>query len=137
MPSLFTRIIAGAIPAELVVQDQHFVAFLDIAPAAPGHCLLVPRQEAQHLADLPPVVLAALGPALVRLIAVVKAGTGCAAVNVLVNDGPAAGQAVPHAHVHVIPRFAGDGRFAHPPGAPYPAGELARTGARLRAAATP
>lgn len=135
MPSLFSRIIAGAIPAQFVFQDSHFVAFLDIAPASPGHCLLVPRHEAQHLADLPADTAAALGPALQRLIRAVKTATGCPAVNVLVNDGPAANQAVPHAHIHVIPRWPGDGVLVHPPGKPPGDGALAAMATTLRAAA--
>jgi histidine triad (HIT) family protein len=135
MPSLFTRIIQGAIPAEIVFQDERFIAFMDIAPASPGHCLLVPRHEVQHLADLPADVAAALGPALQRLIRAVKGATGCPAVNVLVNDGPEANQAVPHAHVHVIPRHAGDLVLKHPTGTPYAEGAMKPLAARLRQAA--
>ena len=133
MASLFTKLIAGEIPAEFVFQDERFVAFLDISPANPGHCLLVPRQEAQYLGQLDAATLAALGPALTRLIAAVKGATGCPAVNVLVNDGPEANQAVPHAHLHVIPRFAGDGKVTHPKGTPYAEGGLAAMAAKLRA----
>lgn len=133
MPTLFTRLIAGEIPAEFVFQDEYFVAFLDISPANPGHCLLVPRHEAQHLAELPAAVLAALGLALTRLITAVKGATGCPAVNVLVNDGPEANQAVPHVHVHVIPRWPGDGKLVHPKGTSYAEGGLAAMAATLRA----
>lgn len=132
MPSLFTRIIQGTIPAQIVFSDTHFIAFMDIAPANPGHCLLVPRHETQYLADLPPDVLAALGPALTRLIRAVKAASKAPAVNVLVNDGPEANQAIPHAHVHVIPRFAGDHTLVHPAGTPYRDGEMAALALRLR-----
>jgi len=136
MASLFTRIIAGEVPSQPVFDDVWFVAFMDIGPANPGHCLLVPRFEARYLSDLPVETLAALGPSLARLIAAVKAATGCPAVNVLVNDGPEANQAVPHAHVHVIPRWPGDGRLVHPQGAPYQGDEMATLAARLRAAAS-
>ncbi len=135
MPSLFTRIIQGTIPAEVVFSDERFIAFMDLAPANPGHCLLVPRHEVQYLADLPVAVQAALGPALTRLIQTVKTATGCPAVNVLVNDGPEANQAIPHAHVHVIPRFAGDRKVVHPPGTPYADGAMAALAAKLRQAA--
>ncbi|HYE05397.1 MAG TPA: HIT family protein [Planctomycetota bacterium] len=134
MPSLFTKLIAGQVPAEFVFQEPLFVAFLDISPANPGHVLLVPRAERQYLGDLPADTLAALGPSLVRLIACVKKATGAPAVNVLVNDGPEANQAVPHAHIHVIPRHAGDHRLTHPHGTAYRDGEMARMAAKLRAA---
>ena len=135
MPSLFTRIIAGDLPAQQVFSDPRFVAIMDLGPANPGHCLLIPRHEAQYLAQLPEPVLAALGPALTRLISAVKGATGCPAVNVLINDGPEANQAVPHAHVHIIPRWPGDGKLVHPKGAAYQGDEMAVLAARLRAAA--
>jgi histidine triad (HIT) family protein len=134
MPSLFTKIIAGQIPGEFVVRDDRWTAFLDINPANPGHLLLVPRHEAGRLADLPADTLAELGGYLARATRCVMAATGCPSVNVLVNDGPEAGQAVPHVHLHIIPRFAGDGRVQHPKGAAYPDGGLAAMGATLRAA---
>ena len=135
MPSLFTHIIAGEIPAQFVFQDAQWVAFLDISPAAPGHALLVPRAEVGHLGELPAGLQADFGPYLARLIAAVKRASGAPAANVLINDGPAAGQAIPHVHAHVIPRFAGDGRVTHPKGAPYAdAAEALAWGERLRAA---
>lgn len=135
MPSLFTRIMQGSVPAQVVFSDDRFIALLDIAPANPGHCLLVPRHESPYLADLPTDTQAALGPALARLIRAVKAATGAPAVNVLINDGPEANQAIPHAHVHVIPRFAGDGVLVHPHGTPYPGDAMAAMAAKLRQAA--
>lgn len=110
MPSVFSRIIAGGIPGRFVFTSERWVAFLDINPAAPGHTLLVPVAEAPRIEDLPAETLAELGPMLARLTAAVRAATAAPAVNVVVNDGPEAGQEVPHAHVHVIPRFAGDGQ---------------------------
>ena len=86
MPTIFTRIIAGEIPGQFVFKDALWAAMLDIAPAAPGHVLLVPCAEAKHLAELPAPTLAALGDRLARLTAAVKRATGAPAVNVLVND---------------------------------------------------
>ncbi|MBA3685632.1 MAG: HIT family protein [Planctomycetes bacterium] len=135
MPSLFTRLITGELPGEFVFKDRLWVALLDIAPANPGHCLLVPVHEAQYLAQLPAETLVALGPSLNRLISAVKGATSCPAVNVLVNDGPEANQAVPHAHVHVIPRHTADGKLIHPKGSPYQSDALKRMAEKLRAAA--
>jgi histidine triad (HIT) family protein len=126
MPTIFTRIIQGEIPGQFVFRDELWVALLDIKPANPGHVLLIPRHETQFLGDLPPATLAALGDRLKRLITAVKSATGCPAVNVVVNDGPAANQAVPHVHLHVIPRFPGDGKLVHPKGSDYGEGELQR-----------
>jgi histidine triad (HIT) family protein len=134
MASLFTRIIAGELPAQMVFADPLWVGLLDISPASPGHVLLIPRAEAQHLAELPDATLAALGGYLARATSAVKRATGCPGVNVLVNDGAVAGQAVPHAHLHVIPRFAQDGLLTHPRGTPYGPGEAQRWGDALRTA---
>ncbi len=134
MPSIFTRIIAGEIPGQFVFKDALWTAMLDIAPAAPGHVLLVPCAEAQHLAELPAATLSALGDRLARLTATVKRATGAPAVNVLINDGPAAGQAVPHVHLHIIPRFPGDRVHTHPKGGAYEEGGLARWADDLRKA---
>lgn len=134
MPSIFSKIIAGQIPGQFVFRDELWVAILDIRPVAPGHALLIPLAEAQHLAELPAPTLAALGDRLARLTAAVRAATGAPAVNVVVNDGPAAGQEVPHAHVHVIPRFADDGKRLAWTATPYADGELAAWAAKVRAA---
>jgi histidine triad (HIT) family protein len=124
MASIFTRIIRGDIPGRFVFRDDLWVAILDIAPANPGHVLLIPCEEQQYLSGLSPATLSALGERMARLIATVKQATGAPAVNVLVNDGPEANQAVPHAHIHIIPRFAQDKKLIHPHGTPYGEGEI-------------
>ena len=134
MASLFTRIISGEIPGKFVFKDERWVALLDISPANPGHVLLIPVAEAQYLSDLPGGTLAQLGDRLSRLIATVKKATGAPAVNVLLNDGPAANQAVPHAHLHLIPRFPGDRTLVHPKGTPYGDGELEQWAVALQRA---
>jgi histidine triad (HIT) family protein len=124
MPSIFSRIIAHEIPGAFIFRSPRWVAFLDVRPTHPGHALLVPVVEAALLADLPGATVAELGIHLPRLITAVKRVTGCPAVNVLLNDGPLAGQEVPHVHFHVIPRWPDDGRgyrFAPKPGVDLPA----------------
>jgi histidine triad (HIT) family protein len=104
--SLFERIVAGALPSHRVYEDAHAFAFLDIGPVSRGHTLLIPKRCYVELDEVPPEVAAALGVALPKLVAAVKAATGCAGVNVLQNNGTAAGQAVMHVHFHLIPRYA-------------------------------
>ncbi|MEM8493975.1 MAG: HIT family protein [Planctomycetota bacterium] len=123
--SLFEKIAAGDLPSHRVYADEHVYAFLDIGPVSRGHVLLIPRTCYVELDDMPAEVGAALGAALPKLVKAVKAATGCAGVNVLQNNGTAAGQAVMHVHFHLIPRYA-DGspqkeRFRFD----WPAGELA------------
>jgi histidine triad (HIT) family protein len=109
MPSIFSRIISGELPAQFVFRDGQWVAFLDIKATSRGHLLLVPRCETAFLADLPPEYLASLGPTLARVVRATKRALAVPAANVVVNDGAAAGQVVPHVHFHIIPRSPEDG----------------------------
>jgi histidine triad (HIT) family protein len=133
MASLFSRIIAGELPGEFIFRDALWTSFLDIRPTSFGHALLVPRQEAAFLANLAPDVLSELGGYCARLSLAVKRATGAPAVNVVINDGPEAGQVVPHVHLHVIPRMAGDNRPPFSAHLTYAEGALAAMGAKLRA----
>ncbi|MFM8816313.1 MAG: HIT family protein [Phycisphaerales bacterium] len=106
MPSIFSRIAAGEIPCHRVYEDEHVIAFLDIAPVSRGHVLVVPKEERERLHELSPDSAAALGRALQRVAAAVVRATGAADYNVLQNNGAAAHQAVMHVHFHVIPKHA-------------------------------
>lgn len=108
-PSIFARIARGEIPAQRVYETDQVLAFLDIAPLSPGHVLLIPKEPIETLDAATPEQAGALGAALPRLVRAVQEATGAAGVNVLQNNGTAAGQLVPHVHFHIIPRFAGDG----------------------------
>ena len=104
-PSIFERIVAGELPSHRLYEDAHTFAFLDIGPVSRGHVLLIPKKCYVELDEVPAEVGAALGAALPKLVKAVKAATGCAGVNVLQNNGTAAGQAVMHVHFHLIPRY--------------------------------
>jgi histidine triad (HIT) family protein len=106
MPSIFSRIAAGEIPCHRVYEDEHVIAFLDIAPVSRGHVLVVPKEERERLHELSPESAAALGRALLGVAAAVVRATGAADYNVLQNNGAAAHQAVMHVHFHVIPKHA-------------------------------
>ncbi len=107
--TIFSRIIRGEIPCCKVFEDPHVFAFLDIAPLSPGHTLVIPKEPAPTLGELSDDAAAALGRALPRICRAVKLATGAPAYNLLQNNGPLAGQVVMHAHIHIIPRFDGDG----------------------------
>ncbi len=107
-PTLFNKIIDGEIPGEFIFKDQLWVAFLDIFPAAPGHCLLVPRHPSQYLADLPGATQASMGLYISALSICVKKASAAPALSVLIRDGSEAGQEVPHVHIHFIPRHQQD-----------------------------
>jgi histidine triad (HIT) family protein len=110
---VFCAILAGEIPGDIVHDGDHAAAFLDANPLAPGHTLVVPRGHHARLGDLPAADADALYDTLHRVRGAVAAATDADALSIGVNDGPAAGQEVPHVHAHVVPRFEGDG------GAPF------------------
>jgi histidine triad (HIT) family protein len=102
--TLFSKIISGAIPSHRVYEDEHVYSFLDIAPLAPGHTLVIPKEPARTLDELSDEAAAALGRALPRICRAVKRVTGAAAYNVLQNNEALAHQAVFHVHFHIIPK---------------------------------
>ncbi len=115
---IFCRIIAGEAPASLVYEDPVCVAFMDIHPLNPGHLLVVPRVHAAGLASLPEQTGGRLFQVAQKLAAALRhSGLRCEGINLFLADGTAAGQEVFHVHLHVLPRFAGDGfGFKRSPG---------------------
>jgi histidine triad (HIT) family protein len=96
--------------ATVVYEDEGTIVFLDIQPVVRGHLLVVPRAHAASLADLDPDDGSAVFRAGQSAAAALRAsGLRCEGVNLFLADGEAAGQDVFHAHLHVIPRHAGDG----------------------------
>jgi histidine triad (HIT) family protein len=102
--TIFSKVISGAIPCHRVYEDEHVLAFLDIAPVAPGHTLVIPKEPARTLDELSDDAAAALGRVLPRICRAVKRVTGAAAYNVLQNNEALAHQAVFHVHFHIIPK---------------------------------
>jgi histidine triad (HIT) family protein len=106
---IFCKIASGTIPARKVLESADCLAFLDVAPLAPGHCLLIPKTHYGSLAELPADQAGALLGRLPALGGAVLRATGAEGFNVLLNSGKAAGQEVMHVHIHIIPRKTGDG----------------------------
>jgi histidine triad (HIT) family protein len=92
-----------------VHEDEHTLAFLDIAPLAPGHTLVIPKQARAYLHELDDEYAAAIGRVLPRIARAVLAASGAEAYNILQNNGRGAHQAVFHVHFHVIPKLDGKG----------------------------
>jgi len=106
---VFCEIVAGRAPASFVHEDESVVAFMDIRPVNPGHLLVVPRQHLESLSELGEEIGSRLFNVARDLQASIRAsGIRCEGINLLVADGEVAGQEVFHAHLHVVPRFAGD-----------------------------
>lgn len=107
--TVFEKIVAGELPARVVHETETTMAFLDANPLAPGHTLVIPKEPYERLRDAPPGIAADVFAVVRELAPVVEDAVGAEATTVAVNDGAAAGQEVPHLHVHVVPRSAGDG----------------------------
>ncbi len=131
---IFCKVAAGAIPADIVVEDQHTLTFLDRNPLFPGHLLVVPREHAETLADLPDAEIAPLFGQVRRATEAITKGLGAGGAFVAINHKVS--QTVPHLHVHVIPRTKGDGLkgFFWPRRNYNDDGHRAETVAKLRAA---
>lgn len=98
MASIFSRIVAGEIPSYKIAEDEHYYAFLDINPVAPGHTLVIPKREEDYIFDLSDEEIAGLMVFAKRVAAAIKAAIPCVKVGVTVL-----GLEVPHAHVHLVP----------------------------------
>lgn len=107
---IFCDILAGRAPASFVYRDDICSAFMDIRPINPGHLLVIPNVHAASLDRLDPQVGAHLFQVGQQMAAALRqSGLRCQGVNLFLADGEAAGQEVFHVHLHVIPRFVGDG----------------------------
>ena len=107
---IFCNIAAGKAEAAFVYQDALVSAFMDIQPINPGHVLVIPNAHSGDLADLPEDTGAHLFRIAQRLAAGLRtSGLRCEGVNFFLADGEVAGQEVFHVHLHVFPRFQGDG----------------------------
>lgn len=107
--SIFEKIINREIPATIVYEDEDTLAFMDIGPIIKGHTLVIPKTCYDPVTETPDEVLAKLIGVAKRIAAAQMKGLGADGVNIIQNNGVAAGQVVPHLHFHVIPRFEGDG----------------------------
>lgn len=107
MACLFCKIVAGDEPAEVVLEDEHVLGFLDVRPVFKGHTLLVPREHVDTLLDLPEPMTVPLFAAARRAAAAMSSELGAQGTFVAMNN--VVSQSVPHLHVHVVPRTKGDG----------------------------
>lgn len=98
MASIFSRIVAGEIPSYKVAESERYYAFLDIAPLAEGHTLVIPKQEVDYLFDLDADTYRGLWDFAARVARAQKAALPCKRIGVAVL-----GMEVPHAHIHLVP----------------------------------
>lgn len=107
---VFCDIIAGKIPASIVYQDDIVIAFMDIHPVTPGHLMVIPKKHFACMSEMDEDTGMHLFRIAMRLQQAIRdSGIRCEGINLFLADGEAAFQDVFHVHLHVIPRFKGDG----------------------------
>lgn len=105
---IFCKILDGDIPARTVYEDDETLAFLDANPLAPGHTLVVPKDHLERIGDMKPPLAGRYFEPVPRIVEAVETATSADGATLAWNDGEAAGQEVPHTHLHIVPRHRDD-----------------------------
>lgn len=107
---IFCKIANGEIPSRTLYEDEKFRVILDLSPATRGHALIIPKDHASNLYELPDESAGAVMLLAKKLAAVMNERLQCDGLNLVQNNGEAAGQTVSHFHLHMIPRYVNDGQ---------------------------
>ncbi len=107
---VFCRIVKGVAPASIVYSNEKVMALMDIQPVNQGHVLIIPKTHATYLSDLDEEIGSHMFKIAMRVSqALRESGVKCEGIDLFLADGEVAGQEIFHVHMHVIPRFKGDG----------------------------
>ena len=107
---IFCKIAAGEIPSKTIYEDEDFKVILDLGPATKGHALIIPKSHADNLFELPEGIASKVMVLAKKLGTQMKENLKADGLNLLQNNGEAAGQTVMHFHLHLIPRYENDGQ---------------------------
>lgn len=107
---IFCKIAAGEIPSGTLYEDEQFRVILDLGPATKGHALILPKEHAANLYELPDETAAEAMKLAKKMALLLKSKLHCDGLNLVQNNGEVAGQTVSHFHLHLIPRYKGDGQ---------------------------
>ncbi len=107
---IFCKLANGVFPTNKIYEDEDFTVILDLGPATKGHALILPKEHADCLFDLPDETAAKLLPLAKRLGSRMVDVLHADGMNVIQNNGETAGQSVMHYHLHLIPRYKDDGQ---------------------------
>lgn len=105
---IFCKLADGSIPASTVYEDKYLKAIMDVSPANKGHVIILPKTHAADVFELDDEFVSRVFLLAKKIAAALKQSLNCDGINILQNNGEAAGQTVFHFHVHVIPRFKND-----------------------------
>ena len=128
---IFCKIIKGELPSFKVYEDEKTLAFLDIRPVHAGHTLVVPKKHSLNIFDISPEDWTSVAEVVRSLATAIDTAVNADGVNIAMNNREHAGQVVPHAHVHIIPRFKNDGLKLMPQRS-YGQGEAENTAEKIR-----
>jgi histidine triad (HIT) family protein len=131
---VFCKIVAGKLPCFKLLEDETTIAFMDINPLNPGHALAVAKGHWPTVDVIPPDVLADVARTAQRIAKAVFKALAPGGVNLLQANGAAAGQTVPHLHIHILPRHSGDRVALNWKPVPGDMKEIESIAAKLRAA---
>ena len=107
---IFCKIAKGEIPSKTIYEDEMFRVILDLGPATKGHALILPKEHFANLYELPDNYAEALMKVARKVGLLMKDKLSCDGLNLVQNNGEIAGQTVFHFHMHMIPRYEGDGQ---------------------------
>lgn len=108
MDCIFCAIVEGKIPSSKVYEDEYVFAFMDIAPATPGHLLLIPKQHYRNIFDMPAEIGSKIMEAAIPLASAIREALNPDGLNLFQSNEAAGFQTVFHFHLHLIPRWEGD-----------------------------
>ncbi len=128
---IFCKIVRGELPSYKVYEDDATFAFLDIRPVNAGHTLVIPKKHSHNIFDIEPNDWAEVTETVRKVSIAIENGLRADGVNLAMNNREHAGQVVFHPHVHVIPRFKGDGLKLMPQRS-YKEGEADSTLGKIR-----
>lgn len=106
---IFCKIAAGEIPSATLYEDEEFRVILDLGPAAKGHALILPKAHYANLYEIPEETAAKAMKLAKKMAEAMTKALNCDGFNLVQNNGEVAGQTVFHFHMHLIPRYKGDG----------------------------
>jgi histidine triad (HIT) family protein len=106
---IFCKIVAGSIPSSKIYEDDKAIAFMDISPLNKGHLLVVPKEHLENIFEIGPDLYGHLMALICRIAKAVKEVVAPDGMNILQLNGRAGNQVVPHLHIHIVPRWSGDG----------------------------
>jgi len=110
---IFCKLANGEIPTNAIYEDDDFKVILDVAPATRGHALILPKEHADNLYELPDEIASKALVLAKKMATQMTEKLQCEGFNLLQNNGEIAGQTVTHFHIHLIPRYQEDGQRTH------------------------